>query len=113
VFEENMSLTLLILDGKELDIDMMGAFGRVASIYNFDGRLVVFIEGGRSGKGFVEGGNGEVTKDHLKVCSNFGGSDGSNECGFSGTGGGDDLSFGAVGNDSTSEDESITSGGTS
>ena len=107
VLKEDMASTSPILDGKVLDVDVTGAFCRASSIDHFDGRFVVFVKNGRS---FLS--EAKLMEKEAQVFGNLGSSNGSNEFSLSGAGGSDGLSFGTVGNNTTSKGETITGGRT-
>jgi len=95
-----------VLDGKVLDVNVMGALSRDASVDHIDGQLVVAEQDSGSGRRETQIGH-----DGLNIASMLCSSDGSKEFCFSRASCSDRLCLASVGDGVTAEKESVTHSG--
>ena len=107
VFKDNVASAFPILDREELNVDVTGSFSGAASVYHFDGRLIVLVECSRARLR-----ESQLGKDKAQILGHFGSGDGRAELSLSATSCGDGLGFTTIGNGASSESEDVSSGGT-
>jgi hypothetical protein len=106
VAHDDITSSLPILDGEELDVNVMRSIGRDVVVDHEDRGHVVFVDG--SGIGLWEA---ELSKDRTKVSGLLGGGDSSNELSLCRAGSGEGLSLGTVGDGAASQKEDVAGSG--
>jgi hypothetical protein len=103
---ENLAVLFPILDGKELDINVMRAFSWNFCVDDIDGRLIVLID-----QSWPRGPEPKLREDCTEVFGMFGCKDGSQELSFRGASSSDGLGFACVGNGTPRQQEDIPTSG--
>lgn len=106
VTHHNVPSIFPILDGKELDVNVARSLSGDLRIDHPDGRHVVIVDGGRTGRW-----EAKLSHDEAQVFGMLGSGDSREKLSLSGAGSSDGLGLATVGNSATIQEEGIAGDG--